>query len=67
MSMFLLSFTYYRLQIQLNIVDVERRNNFILKYSNYVICNKISCSEWVSDCCLTPTQQFFSYIMARTS
>jgi hypothetical protein len=23
-------------------------------------------SEWVSDCCLMPTQQFFSYIMART-
>jgi hypothetical protein len=23
--------------------------------------------EWVSDCCVTPTQQFFSYIMARTS
>jgi lantibiotic modifying enzyme len=23
--------------------------------------------ESVSDCCLTPTQQFFSYIMARTS
>ena len=23
--------------------------------------------EWVSDCCLTPTQQFLSYIMARTS
>jgi hypothetical protein len=22
---------------------------------------------WVSDCCFTPTQQFFSYIMARTS
>ena len=22
--------------------------------------------EWVSDCCLTPTQQFFSYSMART-
>ena len=22
---------------------------------------------WVSDCCLTPIQQFFSYIMARTS
>jgi hypothetical protein len=21
----------------------------------------------VSDCCLTPTQQFFSYIMAKTS
>ena len=25
------------------------------------------CWEWVSDCCLTPTQQFFSYVMARTS
>jgi len=24
-------------------------------------------SEWASDCCLTPIQQFFSYIMARTS
>ena len=24
-------------------------------------------SEWVGDCCLTPIQQFFSYIMARTS
>jgi len=23
--------------------------------------------ECVSDCCLTPTQQIFSYIMARTS
>jgi hypothetical protein len=23
--------------------------------------------EWVSDYCLTPTQQFFSYIMAKTS
>ena len=24
-------------------------------------------SKWVSDCCLTPKQLFFSYIMARTS
>jgi len=23
-------------------------------------------SEWVSDCCLMPTQQIFSYFMART-
>jgi hypothetical protein len=23
--------------------------------------------EWVSDCCLTPIQQFVSYIMERTS
>jgi hypothetical protein len=22
--------------------------------------------EWVSDCCLTPIQQFFTYIMMRT-
>jgi hypothetical protein len=22
--------------------------------------------EWVSDCCLTPIQQFFTYIMTRT-
>jgi hypothetical protein len=26
-----------------------------------------SMSEWVSDCCLMPIQQYFSYIMARTS
>ena len=24
-------------------------------------------SEWVSDCCLMPNEQFFSNIMARTS
>jgi hypothetical protein len=24
-------------------------------------------SEWLMDCCFTPIQQFFSYIMARTS
>jgi hypothetical protein len=23
--------------------------------------------QWVSDCCLMPIQQFFSYIIARTS
>jgi hypothetical protein len=23
--------------------------------------------QWMSDCCFTPTQEFFSYIMARTS
>jgi len=27
----------------------------------------IRVGEWVSDCCLTPIQQFFSYSMARTS
>jgi hypothetical protein len=24
-------------------------------------------AKWVSDCCLTPSQQLFSYIMARTN
>ena len=24
-------------------------------------------SKWVSDCCLAPNEQFYSYIMARTS
>jgi len=28
--------------------------------TNYTLCT-------VSDCCLTPTQTFFSYIMARSS
>ena len=27
----------------------------------------INTHAWVSDCCSTPTQQFFSYTMARTS
>jgi len=27
----------------------------------------VQSSEWMSDCCLTPTPQLFSYIMARTS
>jgi len=26
----------------------------------------VRCGFWVSDCCLTTTQQFFKYIMART-
>jgi len=34
---------------------------FIDKIKDYKI------GVWVSDCCLTQTQQFFSYIMARTS
>ena len=23
--------------------------------------------EWMSDCCLAPNEQFFSYVMMRTS
>ena len=32
-----------------------------------VIKCQLCVQEWVSDCCLTPTQQFFSYIMTGTS
>ena len=37
-------------------------------YSLFLMACFVYC-EWVSDCCLTPTQQFFSYryIMARAS
>jgi hypothetical protein len=31
---------------------------------DFIILNE---NEWVSDCCLTPIQQFFSYIMTRTN
>jgi len=43
-----------------------------LQFKNFVqdptrrIPNNLG-DEWASDCCLTPTQQFFSYIMTRTS
>jgi hypothetical protein len=37
-------------------------------YLRKLVSNTSSISkEWVSDCCLLPIQQFFSYIMARTS
>ena len=32
-----------------------------------LIACEIRDSEWMSDCCLTPIQQFFSFIMARKS
>ena len=36
-----------------------------------LICEEIHVEidtyKWVSDCCLIPTQQIFSYIMASTS
>ena len=44
------------------LVDIgENVNHHCLPYSNRY--NMIM-SEWVSDCCLTPIQQFYSYIMA---
>jgi hypothetical protein len=33
----------------------------------WLCCGYDNRSEWVSDCCLTLIQQFFSYIIARTS
>ena len=33
----------------------------------HVKSNRYIVSEWASDCCLTLNEQFFSYIMARTS
>ena len=35
--------------------------------SNKMVISYIIQVVWVSDCCLTPTQQYFSYIMARAS
>ena len=34
---------------------------------NYTLFINAGPNEWVSDCCLTPTRQFCSYIMARIS
>jgi hypothetical protein len=44
---------------------------FVGIYYFFVLCITIQIihilSEGVNDCCLTPIQQFFSYVMARTS
>jgi hypothetical protein len=46
----------------------ERRSGQTKDYKIGNCCYYIELElEWVSDCCLTPTQQFFSYIMARKS
>jgi hypothetical protein len=46
-----------------------RFNNWWNSLPSHVkpLTNHMRLSKWVSDCCLTPTQQFFSYIIARTS
>jgi len=46
------------------LVQMKLFNNYELVPGYYII---IPVNLWMSDCCLTPTQQFFSYIMARTS
>jgi uncharacterized protein YcaQ len=48
---------------------------FIQNYAHLDWCKRIKAlqndavfkEEWVSDYCLSPNEQFFSYIMARTS
>jgi hypothetical protein len=40
---------------------------FILGWSPLVALGFDGRYEWMSDSCLAPTQQFFSYIMARTN
>ena len=52
-----LTYLYTRIHHDLNIVAPLVR---------YKSLNLVQC-EWVIDCCLAPIQQFFSYIMARTS
>ena len=46
-----------------NLLFLNKR--FIEIWSHIFYCFFLS-MEWVSDCCLTPTQQFFNCIMART-
>jgi len=38
-----------------------------LSCGNKSVFSYIACCKWVSHYCLMPTQQFFSYIMVRTS
>jgi hypothetical protein len=54
----------------LNISNCFREEDVCI-WSQYgpILTNSVVATifDWVSDCCLKPTQQFFSYIMARTS
>ena len=50
----------YSIHVVIEHQKAETRWDLIHSYNNSMI-------EWVSDCCLMPIQQFFSYIMARTS
>jgi len=46
-------------------IPIQSYGNIIIHLP--VIYTDICITITVSDCCLTQTQQFFSYIMARTS
>ena len=45
----------------------KKRNYFKRLLDVYISIFNTFYFQWVSDCCLTSSQQFFSYIMARTS
>ena len=40
---------------------------FYYDYDMPCVKNIIYKMEWMSDCCLAPNEQFFSYVMLRTS
>jgi hypothetical protein len=49
-------------------IDTILSSNELYCHKNDVTIDSYSLlREWMSDCCLMPIQQFFSYIMARTS
>jgi hypothetical protein len=55
-------------KIILNMSHGRDHEYFNIKFSQRAILKFYAIhSTGVSDCCLTPTQQFFSYIMERTS
>jgi hypothetical protein len=46
-------------------MDYIEEGSLLVCFINTKTCELIW--EWVSDCCLTPYEQFFSCIMTRTS
>ena len=46
---------------------INRTNIIIIIIKIFVLLGTKFQFEWVNGCCLAPTQQYFSYIMARTS
>ena len=54
----------------MNLMKFEVLINDLLGYCKLrriAVSSMYLLSEGMSDCCLTPTQQFFSYIMAKKS
>jgi hypothetical protein len=45
--------------------DLEHLSKIIVVFRRIIV--NVLAHEWLSDCCLIPTRQFFSYIIGRTS